>query len=106
MCRPVPRSRTQSTTHTGFRDIVHRAQTSQSRLHLYVKPDIAPLFEKNTEGMMKAYFLCALFLLTSCHAAEKAAEGMLRNRAEVEVDVHGHRELWASGFSWTNLLCK
>jgi hypothetical protein len=55
--------------------------------------------------MMKACLLFALLLLTSSHASEKAAEGMLRNRAEVEVDVHGHRELWSSGFSWTNLLC-
>lgn len=31
---------------------------------------------------------------------------MLRASEEVEVDVHSHRELWGSGFSWTNLLCR
>jgi hypothetical protein len=27
-------------------------------------------------------------------------------RQEVDVDVQGHRELWGSGWSWTNILCK
>jgi hypothetical protein len=60
---------------------------------------------------MKTAILLALVLVASANAFDHTKDSsdqvrMLRNRDEVEVDVHGHRELWGSGFGWSNLLCK
>jgi hypothetical protein len=59
---------------------------------------------------MKFSLFLALFVLGSARAVDQAAQSkeearMLRNPQELEVDIHGHRELWGSGFSWNNLLC-